>query len=331
MHSSGSTGVPKPMGIRLEAMRRNALDLAEALSLSSADRHLGTMHVCYMSGLYNATMLPFFTGATSICLPLLTPLTLGTFLAAVETHRPSVIWINPLMARMLAKLNSVKREAFSDVRYFLSCTAPLHPDVRDGFEQRFGRPILQSYGLCETLITTMEDPVIRSAGSVGRPIGGAGAVVLDAGSRIVIANGALMAGYLDGTEPPFTGVALRDYATNDIGRFDSDHNLFVVGRYGYVINRGGVKFAPDTVEAVIANQEGVEDCAVVGMPEGAGETMVVALVVGGYDEARLSEALLAGLPRNQCPTRLLRVPRIPRTHSGKIDRNSLAEEAGKWL
>lgn len=325
MHSSGSTGVPKPLAIRLAAMERNARDVARALGLDAADRHLGTMSQCYMSGLYNAIFLPWFLGATAVSLPVTTPLTAGAFAAALRRHRPTVLWLNPLIARMLVRLRDFSAALFDSVRFAVACTAPLPAETKAAFEERFARPLLQSYGLCETLITTVEDPARPAAGTVGRPVGDGRPVWLDESGQLVVANGALFAGCLDPAPAEDQLAPPASYATGDLARFDAEGDLVIEGRLSEVINRNGIKFSPESVEKAILAFAPVEDCALIGCADAALGTRLVACVVARAGAAPESiEALLRQrLPGPQRPHEVVFLGRIPRTSSGKVDRPAL--------
>jgi acyl-coenzyme A synthetase/AMP-(fatty) acid ligase len=327
MHSSGSTGIPKPLAIRLAAMSANAAMVAQALDLDPSDVHIGTFSHCYMSGLYNATILPLATGARSVAVAQVTPLTVAPFLRAMREHRPTVLWLSPLVARMFVTLKGVPPDAFDSVRRAVSCTAPLPPAVRQSFEARFGLPLLQSYGLCETLITTVEDPARPGPGSVGRPVGPAGAVALDEQGQIVIANGCHFAGYLDQSASRAAVAPVEPYATGDLGRFDGAGNLYVVGRLSETINRDGIKFSPEAVEAVMNDLPGVRDSALVGVDDPTVGTRLIAFVVAEAPDAEgIGKALAASLPTVQRPHEIRRVEALPRTASGKIDRTLLKRE-----
>lgn len=323
MHSSGSTGLPKPLAIRLEAMRRNALDVAQALGLHPGDVHAGTFSQCYMSGLYNATILPLVTGATSVSLAKTTPLTVAQLLDAVERHRVSVLWLSPLVANMLATLRGVTRNHLRRLRVAVSCTAPLPESTKAAFEDKFSVPLLQSYGLSETLITTLESVESPAPGGVGRPIGRTGAVHLDRNGQIVVSNGAHFAGYLDGPIGPAVS-PVDPFETGDLGRFDERGNLYVVGRLSEVINRDGVKFAPAVVEAAITRLPGVIDCCVLGVDDPDRGTRIIAFVHGdGIVADDLLGALQGRLQPIYQPHEIRVVDEMPRTSAGKISRPDL--------
>jgi acyl-coenzyme A synthetase/AMP-(fatty) acid ligase len=323
MHSSGSTGVPKSIGIRLEAMRENALDVGKALGLGPDDTHLGVMSQCYMSGLYNAFALPLVLGGAALSGPVVSPLNAGFLLDALVRRKPTVLWCSPLLVRLFARSKAAPVEAFASLRMVISCTAPLPAEDKDAFEARFGRPVLQSYGLCETLILTVEDPADPGPGTVGKPVGRPGDLVLDSEGQLVAANRALLAGYLEeGLRLSLAG--LTSYSTGDLGRFDGQGNLHVLGRVTETINRDGVKFSPGEVEAQVLAVPGVGDCAVIGVPDsGLGVRVVAWVVARDVREETLHEHLRRVLPAVKCPHEVRFVPDLPRTANAKVDRVAL--------
>ena len=326
MHSSGSSGVPKPLAIRFEAMRRNAFDVADALQLGPDDIHLGTMSQCYMSGLYNAVMLPLFLGSQSISSPVITPNRLNDLISTLILHRPTVLWLNPLIARMMTKLRAFDKSVLSSVRFAISCTAPLSPIVKSEFEAHCGIPILQSYGLSETLITTverLEKP--QPTSSVGKPVGRIGSVKIDTDGQIVVSNGAHFSGYIKpDDENDFSPI--DPYETGDIGYIDSSGNLFVTGRVSETININGIKVSPEEIESVLNSVSGVSDSGVLGVEDGFGQVRLVALIVGNDSCLDLlTIENLVELPLVKRPKYIKTVSNIPRTANGKIDRPALME------
>lgn len=324
MHTSGSTARPKPMAIRLDAMVRNARDVASILNLGPDDVHLGTMSHCYMSGLYNATVLPFVVGARTIPGPIIGIAQLSGFVESIRRDRPTVVWLNPLVCNMLVRLASVPSDLFQGVRHLVSCTAPLGATTKEAFELKFSVQVLQSYGLSETLITTVETPDAPAPGTVGRPVGHRGAVRISEDGEIIVANGAHFCGYLDPMPSSPSLSPPSEFATGDLGRFDANGNLVVEGRIGGVINRGGVKISNAIIEAAFSGYRGIDEVAVVGRPSGDQGDEIVAFVVAEHvDQGALFALLVKRLDRHQVPDRVIVVGELPRTPNGKIDLKQL--------
>ena len=330
MHSSGSTGYPKPLAIRLAAMHRNSLDVARFLGLSQSDIHLGTFSHCYMSGLYNATILPLVTGATTIAAPQLNPASLANFVEIVQRYRPSVLWLSPLAVRILTSLRGIHEDLFKSLRFAISCTAPLPAGIQSAFEEKFRCPIIESYGLCETLITTIERPGASVPGSVGKAIGPKNAVTCDEDGQVLVANGAHFTGYLDGGPPKVGMVPVEPYETGDIGHFDNLGNLFITGRLSEVINLDGIKISPEKIEAVLNLFPGVAGSAVVPKVDQTGRTTMTALVACSNELlSPLAAHVAANLPSPQQPNSYKAVAALPLTANGKLDRIKLKREFQK--
>src|SRR6202011_5321736 len=107
------------------------------------------------------------------------------------------------------------------------------------------------------------------------------------------------------------------FRTGDLGFFDRDGYLFIVGRNKDLINRGGQKVAPAEVEAVLLSHPGVVEAAAFSIPHSRlGEDVAAAVVLrpgAEIDEYQLRDFARARLTRFKFPARTLFVAQIPRT------------------
>jgi O-succinylbenzoic acid--CoA ligase len=92
-----------------------------------------------------------------------------------------------------------------------------------------------------------------------------------------------------------------------------------LGRVDRVIITGGEKVDPWTVENAVADQRGVSEVAVLGIPDAEWGERVVALIVGDADPADLVAVLRSRVPPFAIPKQWVRVPALPRTELGKVD------------
>jgi acyl-CoA synthetase (AMP-forming)/AMP-acid ligase II len=135
-----------------------------------------------------------------------------------------------------------------------------------------------------------------------------------------------MDGYFD--DPEATADALRDgwYHTGDLGAFDSNGYLSIVGRARDVIRSGGETISPAEVEQVLAAHPAFAEVAVVGMPEPSwGEVVTACVVVRAGSEAPDVDALRAWcsdrLASFKHPRQLVVLDALPRTPAtGQIQR-----------
>jgi O-succinylbenzoic acid--CoA ligase len=131
---------------------------------------------------------------------------------------------------------------------------------------------------------------------------------------------------------------LRWFTTNDLGRWDDESGLTVLGRADDVIVTGGEKVAPQSVEAVIAGVDGIGECLVVGVPDPRWGERVVALLVASRpstDEAtvlvELRRVVKARLGAAAAPHDVLLVDALPASALGKPDRRAASALASERL
>jgi crotonobetaine/carnitine-CoA ligase len=209
------------------------------------------------------------------------------------------------------------------------------------FEERFGVPMAQLYGMTETVVPPTINPVYgdRRPDSIGRPILGARLRVVDDAGRDVDpgVSGELLVGgepgydlmscYLDA--PDQTARVLRDgwLHTGDTVRADEDGYLYFVDRAKDLIKRAGENVATGEVERVIDEHPAVFESAVVGVPDDMYDEAVKAFVVlvpGAHlaaDELRTWCA--ERLARFKVPEHVEMVAELPRTSVGKIQKHLL--------
>jgi long-chain acyl-CoA synthetase len=173
---------------------------------------------------------------------------------------------------------------------FVVGAAPLPPDLEE-FWRRLGFAVIQGYGLTETApIVTLNHPFRTSKGSVGTAIGGVDIRISEDG-EILVRGENVTSGYFGGVD------GARDddgwLHTGDIGEKDESGRLFIKGRKKeMVVTPEGLNVFPEDVEQVLTALPGVQDAAVVGVEDGAGERVHAVVVTDpGIDaEAAVRQA-----------------------------------------
>jgi malonyl-CoA/methylmalonyl-CoA synthetase len=247
-----------------------------------------------------------------------------------------------LYVRLLAE-PALKREACAGMRLFVSGSAPLLVDTFDAFRARSGHTILERYGMSETLMLTSNPyrpESARRAGTVGLPLPGVGLRVHDERGR------PLPAGEIGGIEvkgpnvfhgywrmPEKTADEFTTdlwFKTGDVGRFDADGCVTLVGRSKDLIISGGYNVYPAEVEGWINDMPGVAESAVVGAPHPDFGEAVVAVVVpragAQVDGAEIIARLKTLIANFKVPKRVFVVPELPRNAMGKVQKNLLREQ-----
>lgn len=130
-------------------------------------------------------------------------------------------------------------------------------------------------------------------------------------------------------ENPFTGDG-RIYKTGDMARYLPDGNIEFLGRSDHQVKIRGIRVELGEIEVVLAQHPAVKEAAVVAKPDGVGQDKrLVAYVAGRTSPPALTRYLAEKLPEIMVPSRIMVLPALPLTPSGKIDRRSLPEPSAE--
>jgi acyl-coenzyme A synthetase/AMP-(fatty) acid ligase len=244
---------------------------------------------------------------------------------AIVRHRPKVAGSVPSGLRMILDANIPKQDLAS-LTVLRSGAAPLDPAIVDEFWERYGIPVLQTYGATEFsgAVAGWTLPDFRKyheskRGSVGRFQPGIIGRVIDPDTGNPLPVGE--EGVLEMQAAQF-GVGDGWVSTTDRAVMDADGFLFIHGRADSAILRGGFKVHPDDVSRTIEQHPAVREAVVVGLPDrrlGAVPAAVLMLKAGATTPS--NEELVAFLRERllpyQLPTRFLIVDEVPRTNTLK--------------
>jgi amino acid adenylation domain-containing protein len=207
--------------------------------------------------------------------------------------------------------------------------------------------VLNLYGPTEdtTYSTCKEVEKGRTAAmSVGRPVWGTTARVLDAALRpaadgetgeVWMAGAGVSRGYAGAPgmtaeryrPDPFGAPGARMYRTGDLGTMLPDGDLHCLGRMDHQVKVRGFRVEPGEIETVLAAHPAVREAAVTAWDD-RGEKRLAAYVVGEGAEpsaAELRGHVRAHLPEYMVPDAFIVLPALPRTPNGKVDRLALPE------
>jgi malonyl-CoA/methylmalonyl-CoA synthetase len=230
--------------------------------------------------------------------------------------------------------------ACRNMRVFVSGSAPLLPDTFRQFEARTGRRILERYGMSETaMLTSNPYDGERVAGTVGFPLPGVSARVVDENGAacaveeigaIQVKGPNVFSGYWrmpEKTREEFTDDGF--FKTGDMGKWDANGYLSIVGRSKDLIISGGYNVYPKEIESYIDELPGVFESAVIGVPDRDFGEAVNAIVVPkpgeNVDPADVVAQLKSRIAGFKVPKRVFVVPELPRNQMGKVQKNLLRE------
>jgi long-chain acyl-CoA synthetase len=340
IYTSGTTGVPK--GVMLDHANLDAMTAMgrEGLQLGPADRCLLILPLFHVNGIVVSVLSPLLVGASVVIAERFNP---TTFFETVEVVRPTFFSAVPTIYSMLAALPDEIRPDTSSVRFAVCGAAPAPAELLTRFEERYGFPLVEAYGLSEATCGSAINPVdgLRKAGTVGLPFPGQELRIVDLDGtplpqgevgEVVVRGPNVMRGYLG--RPEETAAVLTDgwLRTGDIGFLDEDGYLTIAGRSKDMIIRGGENIYPKEIEDVLALHPDVVAAAVVGVPDEKWGEVVVAFVQPGpgcvVDVEALRSHCRQHLSSFKRPTAIHVTEALPTNAVGKVDKNVLRSSLG---
>jgi long-chain acyl-CoA synthetase len=337
LYTSGTTGKPKGAELTHANLRVNAGVKGELIGLSEDDVILGALPLFHSFGQTAAMNAGIREGATLSLMARFDPV---KALQVMERDRVTLFLGVPTMYFAMLGVPADERPDTSSLRVCVSGGASLPVEVMNAFEQQFGCPILEGYGLSETSPVACFNRLdrARKPGSIGIPITDVEMRVVDEQGaelapgevgEIVIRGPNVMKGYWQ--RPDATADAIRDggwFHSGDLGRVDEDGDFFIVDRKKDMIIRGGYNVYPREVEEVLYEHPAVAEAAVVGIADpGLGEEIGAAVALKAGAEAtpdELQAFVKERVAAYKYPRHVWLVDELPKGPTGKILKREIA-------
>ncbi|MCP3856063.1 MAG: benzoate-CoA ligase family protein [Actinomycetia bacterium] len=336
LYSSGTTGLAKGVMHTHNNMQVTAETYAaRVLETTEDDRFFSIAKLFFAFGLGNSLTFPLAVGGTTILDP--RPATPSGALETIGAERPTLFFASP---GFIAGLLDVQPDpsAFESVRASVSAGESLPAELLQRFTGRFDHPILDGIGSTEALHTFISNTLThQEPGSSGVPVPGYDIELRDEQNQVV--DTVDTAGYLHVRGPSIaTGYWERDEATaaafiggwlrtGDVYQRSSNDYWTFLGRSSDMIKAGGIWVSPAEVESVLVEHPDVLEAAVVGARDNHGLETTVAFVVAGsghtIDQSRLVDHCRERMAAFKRPRRIIEVPELPKTATGKIQRFAL--------
>jgi O-succinylbenzoic acid--CoA ligase len=338
--TSGTTGDPKAVDLRAGNVRASAAASAFRLGLDPADRWFDPLPMSHMGGLapvYRAVMygtelaLPGPSGAEG-------DYEVGGFdadgtLAAMRETGATCTSLVPTTLSRLLDAGSLP----DSLRFVLLGGAPATEAL---LERCFERdvPVAPTYGMTETasgIATARPDEARDHPGTVGNPLFAVDVTVVSEGTAVeagepgelVVSGPAVAPGYYHDGAATERAFGTHGFHTGDAGYRDGAGRVWVLNRLDDRLLTGGETVDPGEVVDALRAFPAVADAAVVGLPDEEYGERVAALVVadGDLDAAALEAHCRERLAGFKLPRTLGVTDRLPRTASGTVDREAVAE------
>jgi acyl-CoA synthetase (AMP-forming)/AMP-acid ligase II len=333
LFSSGSTGPRKAIRLPEPQLLHVARAVARGHGLTAADRGFNPLPLFHVNAEVIGLLAPLVSGGAVV---LDRRFHRTGFWPLVRARR--VTWINAVPAIVTILAQEPPGEAPPEgLRFVRSASAPLPAPVLERFEQRYGVPVVESYGMTEAASQITANPLgDRRPGTVGVPVDVDLRVVGDDGDdaaagevgRVLLRGPGVITAYEgDAGADRFDADGWLD--TGDLGSRDADGYLTLAGRGGDVINRSGEKIFPREVEDVLRAHPAVREAVVIGRADPVlGQVPVAWVVPTEGAPADLAGQLLRrcaeALPRPGRPVEVLLADDLPHGPTGKTVRRLVA-------
>jgi len=264
---------------------------------------------------------------------------------AIRDHRITDFPGVPTMYVAVLNYPNAEEYGISTIRNISTGGAAMPVEVMEAFVNRFGATINEGYGLSEASAVThsnpTHDPSLRKPGSIGIPIPGTDARIVDleTGTRVLgpgeegelcIRGPQIMAGYWN--RPEENRAALRDgwLYTGDIAKMDEDGYFYIVDRKKDMIIVSGFNVYPREIEEVLYEHTAVLEAAVIGVPDpykGEVPKAFIALKAGAeVQEAEILDFCRERLAPYKVPKQIEFRAQLPKSAVGKLLRRVLVDE-----
>jgi long-chain acyl-CoA synthetase len=336
LYTSGTTGRPKTVALSEQNILSNIRGCCEGTGFDDQQVMLAILPLFHAYGLTVTMLLPLVTGSTVVIGERFAP---RTVLGLIEQYRVSCIVAVPSQYRVMA-LDPTPCDGSS--LWLCIAGAERLPDTTEReFTSKFGHPVLPGYGATEVSpVISLNVPQTNRPASVGKALPGVtvtirsdDGVVCPVGEvgEICVEGPNVMLGYLN--DPEATAKKIRNGVlyTGDKGFLDADGYLYISGRADEMIKVSGEKIYPVELENAIERIEGVEEVAIVALPDERHGLRLHAFVQrkpgAQLDETTLRAACREVLEPYKIPRTFTFVENMPRTMTGKTDKRSLATAA----
>jgi len=343
--TSGSTGEPKGVLHRYDALTRAAMMEVEHLGLGRDDTIYIPTPLAHQTGLLYGMWLAFALGSTQVIQDVWDPY-LGAR-ALREWDGTFVQAATPFLADLVRVIDAGEEVAPPALRIFVVTGAAVPRALAEHATRVLSASVCGAWGSTESCLGALAAPGDDPAkvwGTDGRALAGTRIRVVDDADNVLgpgeegnfqVTSRCLFEEYLD--RPDLTAAAMTAdgwYRTGDLATIDADGYLRLTGRVKDIINRGGEKVPVAEIEQLLHEHPAVTEVAIVAMPDERLGERACAFVVrdpdfsGDFGLAEVREHLDAHeVSKHYWPERVEVVEEMPRTPSGKIQKFVLRDRA----
>jgi len=343
VYSSGTTGHPKGAMLSHSNMISNTVACLARFKVNMKDKFLLFLPAFHSYAMMTCVILPTYVGSSIIVLESVNDLKKKSFKNILLYKRPTFFLGVPQVYTALIKSKMPKffLNYLYPIRMHVSGGAPLAEDILEQFKEKFGRPIIEGYGLSEASPVVSANKLKEQKPlSVGPALKGVEAKVVDEFEKevktgdvgeLIVRGPNVMQGYWN--MPELTEKTIRNgwLFTGDLAKIDEDGYIYIVDRKKDLIIVKGMNVYPREIEEVLHKHEGVDAAAVIGLPDKSSGEIPVAYVKpkegSEITDKELRVYLKNHLANFKLPKHIYVESNLPMTATGKILKRELKAKA----
>ncbi|MCW1385093.1 AMP-binding protein [Novosphingobium sp. KCTC 2891] len=340
LFTSGTSGRKKLVPIALRDVCVGAACIAAALELGPQDRGYNMMPLFHVGGIVRNLFAPLLAGSCMIYSDGFDAAMFWDELASGAGF--TWYYASPTMHDSILIEGERRPDCARSLRFICNAAGDLLPSTAERLRARFDATILPGYGMteCMPIACPPLDYRLERRGASGRVLGPDVAILDDAGQtapvgvagRIMLRGAPLARIVQDQPGPGEPIIPQGWFDTGDLGRFDEDGFLYIVGRGKDVIKRGGETIAPAEIEDVLVGHPDIRAALAFAVPHAMlGETVGCVIVPRNGRRVDL-ETLAPHLSRHLSPAKwpvlAVYMDDLPKNATGKLLRVRLAARLG---
>jgi acyl-CoA synthetase (AMP-forming)/AMP-acid ligase II len=271
------------------------------------------------------------------------PFFIRDFFKDVEKHRVTITAFVPYMAIMMAEYPQPEQFDLSSLKYITLSGAKTPKLIYQKLTRTFSHiKFINTYGMSEAgsrISISAPEPAEFPIESVGKPIPSVSVRITDDNGnplpvdhigQVEIKGCGVFKGYFN--QPQLTGETIVEgwLKTGDLGRLDTEGNLYLAGRKKEMILCGGENIFPAEIEETLLENDSIREAAVIGIPDNRLEEVPCAFVVlrdGSCSETDIINFCRKRLSSFKVPRKVFFVEKISKLGTSKIDRRQLKQTA----
>ncbi|KPK96024.1 hypothetical protein AMJ80_02265 [bacterium SM23_31] len=350
LYSSGTTANPKGAILTHANIRESAQAIISRFEFTSNDKIVGILpvnHYLSQTLILNAALL---CGAEILLHPQFKSVEICKY---IQRNKATVFVGIPSMYREILDLPDLSPEVFSTLRFGIVSGSPVDSVLVNGYREKFGLPIIQSYGCIETtsiIISTGRNEKY-SNDEIGKPFPGVEVKITDEdGSEllyggigeIAVKSPTNMKGYFNGSQsedinddsfsagggstsgrPPETEQLQAEWVyPGDLCKWDENGNIELIGHKEELIDKGHFPVYPKEIESCLESHPAVKEAAVIGVYDAEHIKEIKAFLILHQDESVTIDEIAAfcseKLPKYKRPKYIQFVDTLPKNLSGSV-------------